>query len=137
MAKPRRRPPLPVRFRLDVVEQPPAQLVRETHDTRADRCAIAPVLALAAARGDLLGKVPEPARGDQGAGLRVAAGRPLWGKAEAGRDLCVFGLDYLDNPFLLEALVRVLEGLLVDCLEVAEVALVIKGFSELRKKKVC
>jgi hypothetical protein len=37
----------------------------------------------------------------------------------------------VDDSFLLEALVRVAQGFLVDGLEVAEVALVVESFSEL------
>lgn len=61
-----------------LLEQLPPEHVRQPHHPRANRRAIAPVLALAPAVGDLLGEVPQPgAYGAEVAGRRVAGWLPL------------------------------------------------------------
>lgn len=92
-----------------LLEQLAPEHVRQPHHPRAHRSAVAPVLALAPAVGDLLGEVPQPgADGVEAAGRRVAGWLPLGGQAQPRRDLCVSGLDDLDDAFLLEPCVGVL-----------------------------
>lgn len=108
-----------------------AEFVREVDDTCAHRGAVAAILALASARRNLFGEIPQSARGDEVARHGVATWTPLGREAETGWDAGILGADDLDDAFFFEALVRVFEGFLVDGLKVAEVALVVEGFPEL------
>lgn len=96
-----------------LVEQFPAEHVREPDDPSADGGAVSAVLALAPRAGDAADKVPQAALGEDFARLGVAARHPVRGDAQAGRDLGVFGFDGINNAFFFETLVRVLDGFLV------------------------
>lgn len=94
-----------------VFEQPGTERVGKQQHARADGGAVAAVLALATAGGDLLGEVPQAAGGEQGAGGGVARRGPLGREAQAGRHFGVLGLDRVEDAFFLEALEGVLERL--------------------------
>lgn len=70
---------------LGLGEEVAAEVVGEAQDARADGSAVAPVLALATAARNLLGEVPEPSLGQEGAGRGIARGAPAWVELHAGR----------------------------------------------------
>lgn len=119
-----------------LLPEPAAQLVRQPQDAATDGGAIAAVLALAARLGDLLGKVPQLAVGAEGTRPCISGWSPGGVELDPWGDLWVFGFHNVEELILLEAEVRVLEGLLVDSFEIREITLVEQGLAELHQQLV-
>lgn len=110
------------------------QLIRQPDYSCTHRRPIPSVLPLPPARSNLFGKVPQLPRRGQVTRHLIPPRPPLGRHPEPRGDPRVFRPDHLDDPLLLEPLVRVLQRFLVYGFKVGEVALVVEGFAQLSNK---